>query len=690
MKITNIESNTKYYLEEYSVGDNSSFILQNNIDNSSLPGSLSSNKHIILTYDISESINSSDIPSITKIIENLPTRVAFKKIDSVTGNIVTDNLESATFNVYRCSLQTTNCNETNGELVYFTTRSLFNSYEDVINGVTVSSYRYNKSILSLGRVSDLKLDKGYLVLRYLPTDYNYVLVEKIAPNGYYNEDGIDKYTLFTVLGATTIDSTYEIEDDVINTPTEIHFKKDDIYKYYDSSDVSSLNNNKVFDTMKFVLRDELGNILNVTKVSDGSYRYVQEDGSTSNNNVTNLTTYNGEFTISYLVRNKTYYIEEIESDTDGIFILPNNIDNSSIIDSTVTNTDFKNTKHVVVKYILKDTVPNEQELKTLTQLIENRPTRVVFEKKDALTGELLGSEDITFNLYRCSKNVTNCTKNNGELVYFENRSYNQDLTSDIDTISNPIYVYNYSKNNSSNIKDLHTDRGVLVLGYLPSGYKYVLFETSTANGYYSPTEALASTMFEIKSTTLDSGEVYEELTSRVTNTPTEIFFVKSDIYDYYTDGDISSLNDNTKLFDTMKFVLRDKNGNILKLMCTDNGEVVRTSGKCTTGEYRYLPYDNNKNYLEEINTINGRFKITYLEKGETYYIEEVKSDTDGIFILPNYLTYDYNLPFNHNGHPVVKYTLPLNETNNNESVTRMIENTPSRVYLKREILYMDI
>ena len=690
MLITYVGRNTKYYLEEYSVNNNLPFILPNNIDNSSLPGGLSSNKHPIVTYTVDNSISSSSIPDLIQVIENKPTRVAFRKIDKTTGAVVTDNTESATFNVYKCSIESTSCTEENGELVRFTTRSLFNAYEDEIDGVTVQSYKYNKSILAVGRVKDLKLDKGYLVLRYLPTGYKYVLVEKDAPSGYYDPATHSKYTEF-IVNDTTLENgeDYELETDVENEHTVITFNKSDIYNYYSSSDIATLNSNdKIFDSMTFVLRDSLGNIVKLTKEQDGVYRFIQDDGSFVNNNISEIHTKNGSLTISYLLKNRTYYIEETKSDTDGIFILPNNIDNSSIIDDSVTNEEFKDTHHPVVKYTLTNETPTEEQRLSLTQLIENKPTRVVFQKKDATTGELLGDQSITFNLYQCDKNVDNCNKNNGNLLKFDERAYNEELTSDITIIDNPIYVYNYSKLNNGSVTDLHVDRGLLVLGYLPSNYKYALYETESADGYYTPTDENGITEFIVKSTTMDTGEDYEELTSFVTNTPTEIYFKKTDVYNYYDKDDLSSLNSNVKIFDSMRFVLRDKDGNVLKLKCTHNGEVTNTSGSCTTGEYRYLPFEESKNYVEELQTINGVFKVTHLVNGETYYIEEVKSDDEGNFILPNYLSYDYDLPFEHSGHPVVKYVLPTNVPESNLSVTKEIENTPSRVvFEKRDSVY---
>ena len=77
---------------------------------------------------------------------------------------------------------------------------------------------------------------------------------------------------------------------------------------------------------------------------------------------------------------------------------------------------------------------------------------------------------------------------------------------------------------------------------------------------------------------------------------------------------------------------------------------------------------------------------------ETYYIEEVDNDTEGDFVLPDYLNKDLNygdqLPFDNQGHPVVKYILPQEDANNPASVTAEIKNVPSRVrFEKRDSKY---
>ena len=93
------------------------------------------------------------------------------------------------------------------------------------------------------------------------------------------------------------------------------------------------SNNKIFDSMTFVLRDKNGNIVTLKKVRNGEYRYIQADGTTTGNNVTELHTKDGELLITHLYRNQKYYIEETKTDTEGNFILPTNIERPSGIPS---------------------------------------------------------------------------------------------------------------------------------------------------------------------------------------------------------------------------------------------------------------------------------------------------------------------------------------------------------------------
>ena len=646
----------------------------------------------------------------TAIIEDEPTEIRiYKKNYNPNENIKEGNTRKqvANFEVYRCDKSVETCSRSNatyGPIKFKAIANLGNTGRKTYKALLNQS---ENGITTL-ELDNTNGDDARIILTYLPANYKYVVVETNAPDGYYNVES----TLADVeVEASSLEHDFKTYNK-INYPTRLKFTKKDFYQYYSAEDVDKLGSSKkMFDSMTFQLHDKDGAVVNLYKVSDGHYRFINKKGEHAGTE-TNLHTYNGEMIITHVYRNENYYLEETVSDTEGDFILPNNIDNSGLdLPSSMSGN-----KHPIKKFPVGNLVPNSSDPnevpESLTQEIYNDGTRVVFEKRDKDTGELIDDnlntisvedhshDDIitTFNVYRCPKTENNCTVDNGELVYFEDRTYikdknGDDITNDITNVTPPVLAYKYSKENKSTgkVKDLHTDRGMLVLTYLPSkNYKYILYETVAPNGYYQPRKAEAQTSFTVKESSLTTGETYETLTQVVTNDPTKIFFNKDDIYKYYVKNDLASEHDDTKkIFDSMTFVLRNSEGKIMKFKCSSNGEATgeRNQDRCETGEYRYIPI-NDDNTITELHTLNADMTITHLYRNETYYLEEVGVDPEGNFILPDYFTYDTPLPFDHKGHPVVKYMVPENGPTSMESVTELIENIPSRViFQKRDSKY---
>ena len=660
--------------------------------------------------------NTSRTTNTKATISDEPTEIQiYKKNYNPNENIKegSDKKQTATFEVYRCAKSVSKCSRstaTYGPIKFKDIKQLGNTGRKTYEFLPNQS---DSGITSL-KLDNTNGDNARIVLTYLPANYKYVVVETNAPDGYYNVEG--ELADVEVIASTT-------ENDIrnynrINYPTRIMFTKNDFYKYYNKDDLDKAgSSNKIFDSMTFQLHDKDGNVIGLYEANDssgntipGQYRLINKKGEHAGT-IKNLHSYKGNIVITHIYRNEKYYLEETASDTEGDFVLPNNIDNSGLnLPGSMSGN-----KHPIVKYEMGNLVPNSSDPneipESLTQEIYNDGTRVVFEKRDSVTGELIDDENnmqyvedddyknvrTTFNVYRCAKTVSNCSIDNGELVYFENRTYikdinNEDITNDIASVTPPVLAYKYSKENKSNgkVKDLVTDRGVLVLAYLPSkNYKYILYEKTAPNGYYQPKKAEAQTPFTVKDSSLTNGDTYETLTSLITNTPTEIHFTKKDMYDYYNKDDLDKVDSDIKMFDSMKFVLRNKEGKILKLKCSDNYESTgeRTENRCKTGEYRYLPIDD-ENTIETLYTLSGNMTITHLYRNEVYYIEEVAEDTEGNFILPDYLIFNEPLPFDNKGHPVVKYIVPENEPASSESVTQIIENVPSRViFQKRDSKY---
>ena len=664
MKITYLNNNSTYKLEEVAVPDNTIFVLPE--------------PHPEVTYNIPLN-EPTEAPKAT--ISDEPTRIVINKKykNSDIHEAATGKKQSAQFEVYRCTDTSVACTyETSTKkAVRFTPITTVGSeyaYRFALNQSSTTNTITTLSLTTTG-------NKGQIVLRYLPANYRYVVVEKNAPDGYYNIEG-DLADLDTIVPKNNTTSTY----DRTNYATKIEFTKEDIYDYFVSSDLANAGDtNKIFDTMTFTLRNSEGNVVRLKEVTQGVYRFIQNDGSipSGEGSTTSLHTKDGKLTITHLYRNEKYYIEEIETDTLGNFILPTNVTKPSGIPSgwpwaghPYKAYDIPNTQSSDI--LINDTTPED-----LTGSIENKPTRVIFEKRDERTGELINDETTRFEVYACDSNATTCTKNSGTKVFFEERTTINGLTDDITAVTPPVLTYKYKKlNANSGVSTLKTDRGVLSIAYLPSKYKYVLVETNAPNGYYQPVNGDEETEFDVESGTVIINSVkkdYEDLTEIVINKPTEIIFKKSDLYNYYSSTDEVDSNSNEYLLDTANFILRDESGNILSLRKTDTNN---DEGNV----YRYLEV-NESNNIEYINTYKGKLKITNLYRSNVYYIEEVKTTDYEQFILPDYMTFD-NLPFDNQGHPVVKYIVPNSAPENLASVTQEIKNIPTRVrFEKRDLKY---
>jgi len=646
LKIKYLERGTltkakKYYIEEIATTDPIQFTIPTNYPKDvSIPDGWYWEGHPYVAYDIPAIY----VPTanVINVMENEATRVAIRKVNREDYNEEIDD-EKTTFKIYQCKSENECSDSDDRTLIRFTERATVDGEE---------AYKYSK--LNSGTVKELHPYKGKLVLRYLPANYHYVAVETVAPDGYYQPSNPDTY--FTV-GVNTEDDILINSNDVPNDPTRIFFNKDDIYKYYTAADQATLESDeKLLDTAKFVLRDENGNIVRLKKVADGDYRYIPVN---EDNTIEEINTYNGSLRISHLYRTKRYYIEEVRTTEPGNFILPTTVAKPEGIPD-----GWNWAGHPFVTYDVPEYLPEDQA--DVTALISNKPTRVAFAKIDARTKEVVDDELTTFNVYKC--NTADCI--NRTLINFSPRG---EIVGDEEDPG--LEVYKYSKLNATNITDLHPHHGYLVLRYLPKG-DYVLVETVAPNGYYNPTVGKNDeTRFSVKTTSYSSDKDFEELTDNVENTPTEIIFKKSDFFKYYTSEDQATLESTDKLFDTAEFVLRDENGNILDLKYTETNE---EEGNV----YRYLQI-NEDNIYSRIHTYKGKLKVTNLFRGKVYYIEEVKTTEPGNFILPNYLTYE-GLPFDNKGHPVVKYTLQDTEPEDKESVTREIENAPTRVKIEKK------
>ncbi len=629
LTITHLLRTKKYYLEEVKTTNPKNFILPKNVpEPTNKPANWEWQGHPYVEYNVPEYLPDNEA-DVTNLIENTPTRIKFVKIDEKTSEVILD--EKTTFNVYMCN--TDECGINDRTLIYFEPRgTITGDNED--DGKEV--YKYSKLNASTGGVKDLHPFNGEVILRYLPGDIKYVLVETVAPDGYYNPNGGNEETFFEV-SSSVLDTHHNVR----NKATKIILNKADIYGYYDNTDVvSSTDNTKIFDTAEFIIKDKDGNVLNLKKVQDGEYRYIPVN---DDNNVQRMKTKNGTLIVTHLYRDSKYYIEEVSGTNPKHFVLEPN--------------------HPEVEYNIPIFVPDDS---LVTKVIQNKPTRIVFNKLDARTNRKVDDEKTTFNIYRCLSTEENCTKNNGELVYFTPRGT---IAGDIEDPGKEVYKYSKLNSRTGAVKDLHPYQGELILRYLDANYKYIAVETVAPDGYYNPTDANDTTVGLIADNNTTTSK-------DVINDYTQIFFNKEDIYKYYNKNDRLSLQDSSpKVLDTAEFVLRDKNGNIVNL-----------KDEYGTCEYRYIPV-NSENTIQRIHTCNGSLKITHLYRTEKYYIEEVKTTTDENFILPTTVKKPEGIPsgWNWQGHPYVQYNIPENIPADNADVTEVISNKPTRIaFAKRD------
>ena len=355
-----------------------------------------------------------------------------------------------------------------------------------------------------------------------------------------------------------------------NKPTEVTLTKKDFYHYDDAADVQDKNRDKDskestaefendkersdFDRIDFKVKDSSGNYLNLIYVgkhgnckTDDSYsiyRYipglqlpsgVSPDvfNSTIGGTTQTLHACGGHIKVINLCRGNKYTFEEIKVPDDSVYVK-------------------QGTPQVCF------TIPcSEQEDTTSTSethIINDKGTRVRFEKRDSKYNYLIPDETTTFQVYRCPKvngvftdchpsdyasvdaatgkyviNQSQATAAGLKLVKFSPRKV---ITGDEEDSEDAaglagVEVYNMMSDSDvqagkTNVVDLHPYHGILVLRYLQSGYHYVLIETVAPKNYTLPKGQDAETAFTVRNDTVDVKEV------DVPNVPTSLLIKKYD------------------------------------------------------------------------------------------------------------------------------------------------------------------
>ena len=467
----------------------------------------------------------------------------------------------------------------------------------------------------------------------------------------------------TIVGIAT--SSYD------NKLTELNFTKKDFYSYGDANDVNgsavSFEDTKErsdFDRIVFNVKDSQGNVLRFIKVGNNItdsnkkclndndysvYRYVPNevyDTLTEEEKarvVTDLHTCGGHIKILGLCRGKTYKVEEVSVPEDSVYVKE-------------TDTNGNNPS---VEYTIK-CCEDDITIDSDTVVINDKPTRVRFEKRDSKYNYLIPDETTTFRVYQCPKNEVchpaDGITSNMKLMKFHNRAViNGDEEDPTDTEGlEGVEVYRTVSdsdlnNGTTGVSDLHPYKGILVLRYLPAGYNYVLLETVAPKNYTLPIGRNAETMFTVTNTTVNVEEV------SVPNIPTSLIVRKySDNGNLLTGAKFKiykkdSCNSNIKASKQISNELKDNYVVNLKTIrdgvyevrpIEDTNTFTTCSGSdcnsiSTNPETKltYSTYLNTKgdfsNLVTESNTnLNlqeGEALIQYLEYGKCYIIEEVKA-----------------------------------------------------------------
>lgn len=444
-------------------------------------------------------------------------------------------------------------------------------------------YEYSAS----GTITKINTSNRKLKIEYLPWgEYNINEIEESAPNGYYYNSKADKFTITKYTNGIK-EEMGSAKASIIDKPVEITFEKTDIYSYYSAEDKAKLDSEeKLLDTAKFVIKDSNGNILKLKYVGkteeDGNiYRYLPVD---SNNTNEKINTYKGKLKITHLMNNTTYVIEEVES-MEG-FILPEN--------------------HPMKEYDIKREEPNSKTDSSITQVIENIPTKVKIEKRDLKTGYLIDDDKVTFELYK--------KESSGELtrIYVDERREMHDAEGNIE------YSYTYSKlNKKTNIR-ITTYKGTIVIRYLPKG-SYVLKETEAPKGYDLPTGEAVNTYFEV------SGETTEVEAEVIINKPSKIIIRKYSEEGYLITGA------RFKIYKVINYdpnlSAKNQQKELISLKTIRQGEYEnkdeRDTDEVTTCEDACEIIGTETNEQGIIRA--GELIIQYLETNNYYVIEEVKA-----------------------------------------------------------------
>lgn len=469
IKITNLCRGNEYTVEEISVPDGSVYVKENT---ESTPTSVK--------YKIPCAEGDTNQSTTTNLISDKPTRVRFEKRDSKYNYLIQD--ETTTFEVYKCA-KGTECHpadyttkeerEKNGmTLIKFNPRAVITDDEEDptdaegLQGVEV--YRkISDSDVSKGQKYETSLHpyNGILVLRYLESNYRYVLLETVAPKNYILPSGRNAETGFTVTNTTVkVD-----EVDVPNKPTSLIIRKySDTgellpgaeFKIYEGktcdANLSAMNQPKTLLKLKTIRDGVYEN--RPTKDTDTVLTCTDRDGEKCSEINTKLT-YN-DYADTWANFDETLNTEKnkVEIKQGEALIQYLEYDHCYIIEEVKAPKGYSLPKNEEDRYTLV-TIPKNTEYASDTyKALINKPTPFTFYKYDEYNGLLDGAE---FKLQKLD----------------DNKKYH-DMTVTKEETENRVY---YKADESSDNKIITTKNGSATVYYLEEG-QYRIVEVTPAPG----------------------------------------------------------------------------------------------------------------------------------------------------------------------------------------------------------------
>ena len=473
IKITNLCRGKKYTMEEISVPEGSVYVKEN-----------TTNTPTSVEYKIPCTSGDTTHNSTTNIIKDKPTRVRFEKRDSKYNYLIND--ETTTFEVYKCkknekchpgNYTTKEEREKNGmTLVKFSKRAVITGDEEDPNdeaglsGVEVYK-KISDSDVKKGAsyVTELHPYNGILVLRYLEADYNYVLLETVAPKNYTLPEGVNAETSFTVTSTTVkVD-----EVDVPNKPTSLLIRK-----YSDDGELLEGAEFKVYEgttcDANLSAMNQPKTLLKLKTIRDGVYENRpekdtdtiktctdREDAKCSDipvNDITKLTYIKYLGTWSEFENTENTKNEKVEIKQGEALIQYLEYGHCYIIEEVKAPKGYSLPKKEEDRYTMVTIEANKDYIADTYKELVNKPTPFTFYKYDEYNKLLDGAE---FKLQKLD----------------DNKKYH-DVTVTKEVTENGFYYK--ADSNTTNTK-IETKNGSATVYYLEEG-QYRIVETKAAPG----------------------------------------------------------------------------------------------------------------------------------------------------------------------------------------------------------------